>query len=107
MTSRTSNHPSQCAAPIARQAEADRDRRAKVIHAKDESESADPGRRGRPSRRPPRRPPPADPVHHAEISAERNCTLIFPLPMEILRLVVMLRQPQEKAGAAPLTQAPR
>lgn len=34
----------------------------------------------------------------AEISADRNSTLIFPLPMEIFRLVDMLRQPQTPVG---------
>jgi regulator of protease activity HflC (stomatin/prohibitin superfamily) len=85
---------------MARQAEAERDRRAKVIHAKGEYEAAE---------------TPADAADRleghpaalhlrilstmAEISAERNSTLIFPLPMEILRLVDMLRQPQTPIGA--------
>ncbi|MFJ8150266.1 hypothetical protein ACIQ6R_35285 [Streptomyces sp. NPDC096048] len=43
----------------------------------------------------------------AEISAERNCTLLFPLPMEIFRRVGMFRQLQEKAGAGPLMQESR
>lgn len=34
-----------------------------------------------------------------EMSAERNSTLIFPLPTEILRLVHMLRQPQAPLDA--------
>ncbi|MFC9915019.1 slipin family protein [Streptomyces sp. NPDC127197] len=80
---------------MARQAEAERDRRAKVIHAKGEYEAAetlaDAADRleGHPAA-----------LHlrilstMAEISAERNSTLIFPLPMEIFRLVDMLRQPQ-------------
>lgn len=79
---------------MARQAEAERDRRAKVIHAKGEFEAAetlaDAAERleGHPAA-----------MHlrilstMAEITDERSSTLIFPLPMEILRLVDMLRPP--------------
>lgn len=85
---------------MARQAEAERDRRAKVIHAKGEFEAAetlaDAAERleGHPAA-----------MHlrilstMSEISSERNSTLIFPLPMEILRLVDMLRSPD---GAQPV-----
>ncbi|HEX2029478.1 MAG TPA: SPFH domain-containing protein, partial [Nitriliruptorales bacterium] len=72
---------------MARQAEAERERRAKVIHAQGEHEAAlnlaqAAGRLE------------AHPAAMqlrvlatmAEVSAERNSTLIFPLPMEILRL---------------------
>ncbi|MBV7697337.1 slipin family protein [Streptomyces sp. TRM70350] len=77
---------------MARQAEAERDRRAKVIHAKGEYEAAetlaDAADRleGHPAA-----------LHlrilstMAEITSERNSTLIFPLPMEVLRLVDTLR----------------
>ncbi|MEU7278500.1 slipin family protein [Streptomyces sp. NPDC045431] len=79
---------------MARQAEAERDRRAKVIHAKGEFEAAETLAHaaerieGHPAA-----------MHlrilstMAEVSSERNSTLIFPLPMEILRLVDMLRPP--------------
>jgi regulator of protease activity HflC (stomatin/prohibitin superfamily) len=79
---------------MARQAEAERDRRAKVIHAKGEFEAAETladaavRLEGHPAA-----------MHlrilstMAEVSAERNSTLIFPLPMEVLRLVDMLRPP--------------
>ncbi|WP_059007498.1 slipin family protein, partial [Streptomyces specialis] len=73
---------------MARQAEAERDRRAKVIHAKGEYEAAetlsDAAERLEEH--------PAS-LHlrmlstMTEIASERNSTLIFPLPMEILRLV--------------------
>ncbi|UGY93390.1 slipin family protein [Streptomyces gobiensis] len=81
---------------MARQAESERDRRAKVIHAKGEFEAAgqlrDAAERleGYPAA-----------LHlrilstMAEISSERNSTLIFPLPMEILRLVDMMRPDRE------------
>ncbi len=41
----------------------------------------------------------------AEVSSERNSTLIFSLPMEVLRLVGMLRQPDAAQGTARLAQA--
>ncbi|MGK5533910.1 slipin family protein, partial [Streptomyces sp. URMC 129] len=73
---------------MARQAEAERDRRAKVIHAKGEYEAAetlaDAAERLEQH--------PAS-MHlrilstMTEIASERNSTLIFPLPMELLRLV--------------------
>jgi regulator of protease activity HflC (stomatin/prohibitin superfamily) len=85
---------------MARQAEAERDRRAKVIHAKGEFEAAetlaDAAERleGHPAA-----------MHlrilstMAEITDERSSTLIFPLPMEILRLVDMLRPPDGQRTA--------
>ncbi|MFE7765346.1 slipin family protein [Streptomyces sp. NPDC057438] len=91
---------------MASQAEAERDRRAKVIHAKGEYEAAetlaDAADRleGHPAA-----------MHlrilstMAEISEERNSTLIFPLPMEVLRLVDMLRPPSDQTPAAP-TKSP-
>jgi regulator of protease activity HflC (stomatin/prohibitin superfamily) len=73
---------------MARQAEAERERRAKVIHATGEYQAAE------------RLADAAEilEVHPAamqlrilstmaEVSTERNSTLIFPLPMEVLRLV--------------------
>ncbi|WP_236244671.1 slipin family protein [Streptomyces sp. CC210A] len=94
---------------MARQAEAERDRRAKAIHAKGEFEAAetlaDAARRleGHPAA-----------LHlrilstMAEISSERNSTLIFPLPMEVLRLVDMLRPEDGRppGPARPVAQAP-
>jgi regulator of protease activity HflC (stomatin/prohibitin superfamily) len=73
---------------MARQAEAERDRRAKVIHAEGEFEAAK------------RLAEAADVMAVApgsmqlrvlstmlEVSAEKNSTLIFPLPMELLRFM--------------------
>lgn len=87
---------------MARQAEAERDRRAKVIHAKGEFEAAqtlaDAAQRLEEH-------PAAMQLRilstMAEVSNERNSTLIFPLPMELLRLVDTLR-PGGPAG----TEAP-
>ena len=83
-------------------AEAERDRRAKVIHAKGEFEAAqtlaDAAQRLEEH-------PAAMQLRilstMAEVSNERNSTLIFPLPMELLRLVDTLR-PGGPAG----TEAP-
>ncbi|MGC9540551.1 slipin family protein [Streptomyces sp. UG1] len=77
---------------MARQAESERDRRAKVIHAKGEFEAAE--TLSDAAERLERHPAA---LHlrilstMAEISSDRNSTLIFPLPMEILRLVDTLR----------------
>ncbi|MET9426549.1 MULTISPECIES: slipin family protein [unclassified Streptomyces] len=91
---------------MARQAEAERDRRAKVIHAKGEFEAAEnlahaaERIEGHPAA-----------MHlrilstMAEVSSERNSTLIFPLPMEILRLVDMLRPPDGRQEAPRPVQA--
>jgi regulator of protease activity HflC (stomatin/prohibitin superfamily) len=84
---------------MARQAEAERERRAKVIHALGEKEAAETL---------------ADAaglleVHPAglqlrmlqtmtEVAAEQNSTLIFPLPMELLRLLERAGQPSSTKG---------
>ncbi|WP_149181976.1 slipin family protein [Streptomyces sp. TRM49041] len=87
---------------MARQAEAERDRRARATHAKGEFEAAetpaDAARRleGHPAAMHPRIL-----STMAEISSERSSTLIFPLPMEVLRLVDMFRPHEER----PVTQA--
>ncbi|MEV5743882.1 SPFH domain-containing protein [Microbispora rosea] len=73
---------------MAAQAQAERERRAKVIHAHGEFEAAETLARAAVLLE-------AHPAAMqlrvlstmAEVSAERNSTLIFPLPMEILRLV--------------------
>jgi regulator of protease activity HflC (stomatin/prohibitin superfamily) len=94
---------------MARQAEAERDRRAKVIHALGEFEAAN--NLGRAAE--------ILEVHPAamqlrvlstmaEVSTERNSTLIFPLPIELLRLVDTVTArlgdattPHPTAGAVP------
>ncbi|MBW3579053.1 MAG: slipin family protein [Actinobacteria bacterium] len=72
---------------MARQAEAERERRAKVIHAEGEYEAA---QRLSDAAAQLEAHPAAMQLRvlatMAEVSAERNSTLIFPLPMEILRL---------------------
>ncbi|WP_066939628.1 slipin family protein [Streptomyces sp. NBRC 110611] len=92
---------------MARQAEAERDRRAKVIHAKGEFEAAETLANAAEWLE-------AHPAAMhlrilstmAEVSSDRSSTLIFPLPMEVLRLVDMLRTPQAQP-AAPVGQAPQ
>jgi regulator of protease activity HflC (stomatin/prohibitin superfamily) len=73
---------------MASQAEAERDRRAKVIHALGEREAA--GTLGEAAEVLEAHPAAMQLrvlSTMAEVSAERNSTLIFPLPVELLRLV--------------------
>jgi regulator of protease activity HflC (stomatin/prohibitin superfamily) len=73
---------------MARQAEAERDRRAKVIHALGEREAA--GALGEAAVVLESHPAAMQLrvlSTMAEVSAERNSTLIFPLPIELMRLV--------------------
>jgi regulator of protease activity HflC (stomatin/prohibitin superfamily) len=73
---------------MASQAEAERDRRAKVIHALGEREAA--GALGEAAVVLERHPAAMQLrvlSTMAEVSAERNSTLIFPLPIELMRLV--------------------
>jgi regulator of protease activity HflC (stomatin/prohibitin superfamily) len=81
---------------MARQAEAERERRAKVIHALGEQEAAETLAEAARLLE----------VHPAamqlrilqtmtEVSAEQNSTLIFPLPMELLRTLDTMRRPAE------------
>lgn len=71
---------------MARQAEAERERRAKVIHAKGEFEAAE--TLGQAAEILERRPAAMQLRILStmnEVAAEKNSTLIFPLPMELLR----------------------
>lgn len=80
---------------MARQAEAERDRRAKVIHAKGEQEAAETLSRAA-----------AELEEHpaalqlrllstmTEVAAEKNSTLIFPLPVEMLRFFENITPPE-------------
>ncbi|MGH3442712.1 MAG: slipin family protein [Nitriliruptorales bacterium] len=80
--------PEQMRRAMARQAEAERDRRAKVIHAQGEYEAA---QRLADAAAQLEAHPAAMQLRvlssMIEVSAERNSTLIFPLPIEFLRLV--------------------
>jgi regulator of protease activity HflC (stomatin/prohibitin superfamily) len=79
---------------MAAQAEAERDRRAKVIHALGEKESAATlGEAAVVLEAHPAAMQLRVLSTMAEVSAERNSTLIFPLPIELMRLVDTLRAP--------------
>jgi regulator of protease activity HflC (stomatin/prohibitin superfamily) len=95
---------------MARQAEAERERRAKVIHAYGEFEAAETlGNAAEILEAHPAAMQLRVLSTMAEVSAERNSTLIFPLPMEILRLVDTLRgdgQPSPGRAAAPAEGQP-
>lgn len=72
---------------MARQAEAERERRAKVIHAKGEFEAAETlGQAAEILERSPAAMQLRILSTMNEVAAEKNSTLIFPLPMELLRL---------------------
>jgi regulator of protease activity HflC (stomatin/prohibitin superfamily) len=81
---------------MARQAESERDRRAKVIHALGEQEAA--ANLAEAARLLEDRPAA---LHlrvlqaMTEIAAEHNSTLIFPLPMELLRVLDTMRSPEK------------
>jgi regulator of protease activity HflC (stomatin/prohibitin superfamily) len=79
---------------MAAQAEAERDRRAKVIHALGEKESAAAlGEAAVVLEAHPAAMQLRVLSTMAEVSAERNSTLIFPLPIDLLRLVDTMRGP--------------
>ncbi|HEV3505409.1 MAG TPA: SPFH domain-containing protein, partial [Actinomycetes bacterium] len=77
---------------MAAQAEAERERRAKVIHALGEKEAASTlGEAAVVLERHPAAMQLRVLSTMAEVSAERNSTLIFPLPIELMRLVDTMR----------------
>ncbi|MFF5213100.1 slipin family protein [Streptosporangium sp. NPDC000396] len=77
---------------MARQAEAERERRAKVIHAHGEREAAETlGEAAEILERHPAAVELRILSTMTEVATERNSTLIFPLPMELLRLIDTLR----------------
>jgi len=81
---------------MARQAESERDRRAKVIHALGEKEAA--ATLAEAARLLEERPGAMQLrvlQTMAEVAEEQNSTLIFPLPMELLRALDALRPPGE------------
>ena len=83
---------------MARQAEAERERRAKVIHAQGEFEAAETlGRAAEVLERRPAAMQLRILSTMTEVAAEKNSTLIFPLPMELLRLAdaAAARSPSE------------
>lgn len=82
---------------MARQAEAERERRAKVIHAIGEFEAAaDLGRAAEILETRPAAMQLRVLSTMLEVASEKNSTLIFPLPMELMRLVDTLRTSVER-----------
>src|SRR6266511_3925283 len=91
---------------MARQAEAERERRAKVIHAHGEFEAAETlGNAAEILEAHPAAMQLRVLSTMAEVSAERNSTLIFPLPIELLRLVDTLRGNGQPTGGSRMRAA--
>jgi regulator of protease activity HflC (stomatin/prohibitin superfamily) len=98
--------PEQMKRVMAREAESERERRAKKIHAQGELEAAETlaSAAGEMERH-----PIALQLRTLstlnEIAAERNSTIIFPLPFELLRALEHLAGPATPADPAPATSA--
>ena len=84
---------------IAKQAEAERERRAKVIHAQGEFEAS---QRLADAPNIIRQNPAALQLRYlqtlVEIAAEKNSTTLFPIPIDMLALFVQNLQKREAAG---------
>lgn len=90
---------------MARQAEAERDRRAKVIHAIGEKEAAaNLGAAAVVLEEHPAAMQLRTLASMLELGAEKNSTIVFPVPMELLRL--MDASPDNRARSVPQTKAP-
>ena len=86
---------------MARQAEAERERRAKVIHAMGESEAAAAlAEAARVLEQHPAAMQLRTLSTMAEVASEKNSTLIFPIPIELLRLMDTARVALERTGNA-------
>jgi regulator of protease activity HflC (stomatin/prohibitin superfamily) len=82
------NLPETMRRAMARQAEAERDRRAKVIHALGEKEAAvNLGEAAKVLEQYPAAMQLRTLSSMVEVAAEKNSTMIFPVPMELLRLL--------------------
>ena len=92
---------------MARQAEAERERRAKVIHAVGEYEAAE--NLGRAAAVLEERPAAMQLrllSTMSEVAAERNSTLVFPVPVELLRFFDSTARATTGGSAAPATPPP-
>ena len=98
--------PEQMKRVMAREAESERERRAKKIHAQGELEAAETlaSVAGEMERHPIVRQLRTLSTL-SEIAAERNSTIIFPLPFELLRALEHLAGPATPADPAPATPA--
>lgn len=93
--------PEQMRRAMAREAESERERRAKVIHARGELEAAE--SLGRAAQRLEAHPAALQLrtlATLAEIAVERNSTIIFPLPFEVMRVFDTLARRLEPGGVA-------
>ena len=87
---------------MGRQAEAERERRSKVIHAQGELEASETlGRAAGVLEAHPAALQLRLLATMAEVSAERNSTLIFPVPVELLRFVEAMTDGANRAAEAP------
>ena len=91
---------------MARQAESERDRRAKVIHAIGEQEAAENlAQAAQVLERHPAAMHLRTLSSMLELGAEQNSTVVFPLPMELLRLFDAAAGAMGTSGAAPAPEA--
>ncbi len=83
---------------MARQAEAERERRAKVIHAKGEFEAAESLGEAAVLEARPAAMQLRTLATMVDVAADRNSTLIFPLPVEVLRFFSAMADGQQSPG---------
>jgi hypothetical protein len=94
--------PDQMRRAMAREAESERERRAKVIHARGEFEAADMlGRAAATLEVHPSAVQLRTLSTLAEIAVERNSTIVFPLPFELMRVFDGLARRLEVDTAGP------
>jgi regulator of protease activity HflC (stomatin/prohibitin superfamily) len=104
--------PDQMRRAMAREAESERERRAKVIHARGEFEAADMlGRAAATLEEHPSAVQLRTLSTLAEIAVERNSTIVFPLPFELMRVFDGLARrldadAAQADGARPVAVAP-
>ncbi len=95
------NLPEGMRRAMARQAEAERDRRAKVIHAIGEKEAAaNLGEAAIVLEEHPAAMQLRTLASMLELGAEKNSTIIFPVPMELLRLLDTVKTPPPRSASA-------
>jgi regulator of protease activity HflC (stomatin/prohibitin superfamily) len=94
------NLPEGMRRAMARQAEAERDRRAKVIHAIGEKEAAaNLGEAAIVLEEHPAAMQLRTLASMLELGAEKNSTIIFPVPMELLRLLDTVKTPPPRSAS--------
>jgi SPFH domain / Band 7 family len=100
--------PEQMRRAMAREAESERERRAKVIHARGEFEASEMlGQAASVLEQHPAALQLRTLATLAEISVERNSTIVFPLPFEIMRVFdAMARKIESEITPPPVSPAP-